>query len=82
MAPKPPLPKPPAELETTVVLMRRIGPERFEVVEGVIRGEFRKTRQIENSVSMMVATESARRELRKIHTKQLDTVNPMMARPS
>lgn len=79
---KPPPPKLPVEVETTVVLMRRLGPERFEVVEGTIRGVFRKTRQVENSVSMVVATESARREMRKTHAKQLETVNPMMARPS
>jgi hypothetical protein len=69
-----------AETEVPVVVMRRVGPERFEVVEGFVRGVFTETKRLESMVSMVVATDTACRALRKKHEKEMATVNPLMKR--
>ncbi|MEY4955767.1 MAG: hypothetical protein RL409_24, partial [Gemmatimonadota bacterium] len=40
--------------EVSVTLMRKVGPERFEVVTGVVRGTISDVKVIEKSVSLMV----------------------------
>lgn len=67
-----PTPKPP--IETPVVLMRKIGPERFDVVEGVVVGDFRQTKILESNVSLVVGRGTARRALDIQHRKNAATL--------
>ena len=53
--------------EAEVTLMRKVGPERFEVVTGVVRGEFVPKKQLERSVSLMVGRMTARKSLAVQH---------------
>lgn len=58
---------PKTEIETPVTLMRSVGPERFEVVSGVVRGVFIEKKQLEKSVSLAVGRGTARRSLTEQH---------------
>ena len=46
--------------EVEVVFMRKVAPERFDVVAGVVRGSLEVTKVLEKSVSLMVARGTAR----------------------
>ncbi len=48
------------DVEASVVLMRRIGPERFEVVTGTVKGPLLNPKVLEPNVSLMVGRETAR----------------------
>jgi hypothetical protein len=71
-----------AEIETPVIQMRHVGPQRFDVVVGFVRGVFVETKRLETNVSMVVATGTATKALNEQHEKAKATVNPLAARPS
>lgn len=59
-------PRPESKLEeVAVTFMRRVGPERFDVVEGVVRGTLEVTKVLDKSVSLMVARGTARKSIDK-----------------
>ncbi len=59
------------ETETEITLLRKVAPERFEVVTAVIRGPVVVTKVLEKSVSLMVGRDTARRSLRRQHESAL-----------
>lgn len=60
-------PDAPAPVEAQVTLMRKVGPERFEVVTGVVRGHFEQAKVLERSVGLMVGRLTARKSLAVQH---------------
>ena len=56
-------PKPQAEVEAQVVLMRKIAPERFEVLTGTLRGSLSDVKVLERNVSITVGRGTARKAL-------------------
>ncbi len=54
----------PAE-SVTVTVMRRVAPERFEVLTGVVTGPLSEVKVLERSVSLMVGRQTASKHLRK-----------------
>jgi len=58
-----PTPVPANEVETPVVLMRKVGPERFEVVTGTVKGELLNLKVLEKSVSLVVGRATARKAI-------------------
>jgi hypothetical protein len=55
-----------SEVETPVVVMRRVGPERFEVVTGFVKGPLLNPKVRDSGVSMTVAVGTARTHLHKL----------------
>ncbi len=55
------------DVEVQVTLMRRVAPERFEVVVGTVKGPVVVTKTLEKAVSLMVGRGTARTSLRKQH---------------
>ncbi len=51
--------------EVEVTLMKKVAPERFDVLVGTIRGEFTTTKVLEKSVSLVVARGRARASIDK-----------------
>jgi len=63
-------PKPVAsDSEAPVVLMRKVGPERFEIVTGFVRGALVVERVLETSVSLQVGRGTARKALAELHRR-------------
>ncbi len=60
-------PRPSNEVETTVVVMRRVAPERFDVFTGVVRGPVSEAKQLERGVSLMVGRGAAKKALAAAH---------------
>ena len=60
---KPNRPPSPEETEIPCTLMRKVGPERFDVVVGTVRGVFVETKVLERNVSLMVGRGTARKSL-------------------
>lgn len=58
-----PAPKPDAETEVT--LMRKVAPERFEVVTATLRGQLSDVKVLEKSVSLVVGRLTARKAIAK-----------------
>lgn len=56
-------PKPEAVDEVEVTLMRKVAPERFDVVAGTLRGEVKVTKVLERNVSLVVARGTARKSI-------------------
>ncbi len=48
------------EVEVVVTAMRKIGPERFDVVTGVLRGPLEEVKVLEKNVTLMVGRMTAR----------------------
>ncbi len=67
-SPKSPEPKP-SEVESPVVLMRRIGPGRFEVATATLRGALVNVKVLEKDVSIVVGRGTARKALAEQHRK-------------
>ncbi len=64
--------KPPsAEVETTVTLMRKVAPERFEVVTGTIKGALANVKVLEANVSLVVGRGTARKAIEKQKSQAL-----------
>ncbi len=55
----------PADVETTVTLMRKVAPERFEVVTGVVKGPLSNLKVLESNVSLVVGRGTARKAIEK-----------------
>lgn len=53
-------PKPEKFEELEVVMMKKVAPERFDVVSGVIRGPLEVKKTLEKGVSLVVARGTAR----------------------
>ncbi len=66
MAKQPSKPSP-EETEIPVTLMRKVGPERFDVVVGVVRGVFTESKALDRNVSLVVARGTARKSLDAQH---------------
>ena len=64
--PREPVEKP---VEQPVVLMRKVGPERFEVVSATLRGTLHDVKQLEKSVSLAVGRGTARKALDEVYRK-------------
>lgn len=62
-------PKSADEMEIPATLMLKVGPERFDVVEGVVRGSFIPTKVLEKRVSLVVGRGTARKALHRQHTQ-------------
>ncbi len=59
-----PAARPPVdEAEVLCTFMRRVGPERFDVVTGVVRGEVKDVKVLEKGVSLVVGRGTARKSL-------------------
>ncbi len=59
-------PKPEGKLdEVEVTIMRKVAPERFDVVVGVLRGKVEATKTLEKGVSLVVARGTARKSIDK-----------------
>lgn len=48
------------DVEVTVTAMRKIGPERFDVVTGTLRGTLEDVKVLEKNVTLMVGRLTAR----------------------
>ena len=59
----------PEEVEIPCTRMVRVGPERFDVVTGVVRGVFTEAKVLEKSVSLVVGRGTARKSLEIQHRK-------------
>lgn len=64
----------PPDVETTVTLMRRIAPERFEVVTGTIKGPLGDVKVLEKSVSLSVGRGTARKAIEKQKSAALQSL--------
>jgi len=62
-------PPPKVLIETPVVLMRKVSPEHFEVLEGVVTGELSQVKILEHKVSLVVGRGTARKALAAAHRK-------------
>ena len=58
-----------AEAEAPVVLMRKVAPERFEIVTGYVRGTFVEVKTLDRNVSLTVGRGTARKALAELHRK-------------
>lgn len=56
-------------VEQPVVLMRSVGPERFEVLTAKLRGTLFDVKKLETSVSLAVGRGTARKALAENHRK-------------
>lgn len=64
---KPPPKSAPEETEIPHTMMRKVGPERFDVISGVIRGVFVEAKALDRNVSLVVARGTARKSLEAQH---------------
>ena len=60
--------------EVEVVMMKRVAPERFDVVVGVIRGPMEVTKTLERGVSLVVGRGAARAAIDKQTEKRKATL--------
>ncbi len=72
-SPKSPEPKP-SEVESPVVLMRKVGPEHFEVLTATLRGALVDVKVLEKRVSLVVGRGTARRALAEQHRKNSESL--------
>lgn len=59
------------DVEAVVTMMRRIAPERFKVVTGVVRGPLLDEKVLEPDVSLVVARDRVMSEHRKSGMREL-----------
>lgn len=52
------------DVEVEVTLMRRVGPERFEVITAVVKGQLSGVKVLERNVSIVVGRLTAQRAMR------------------
>jgi|GEM_PF-3723104 len=69
-----PVSEPSPDVETTITLMRRVGPERFEVVTGTVKGQLSNVRVLETSVSLVVGRGTARKAIERQRANSLSAL--------
>ncbi len=62
------------EVEVPFTVMRKIGPERYEVVSGVVKGVPSDIKTLERNVSLVVGRETTARSMRKQANAALITI--------
>ncbi len=66
---KPSYPQRSAETEIPCTIMRKVGPEKFDIVVGVVRGTFVETKALDRNVSLVVGRGTARKSLAEQHRR-------------